>query len=47
MIPHNETLPIIAMRISNKDYLPLESIVETQPQLQPALLRLSAMTGPQ
>jgi hypothetical protein len=26
-----------------KRFRPLESIVETQPQLQPALLRLSAM----
>jgi hypothetical protein len=30
------------MRVCNPDVCPLELIVETQPQLQPALLRLSA-----
>jgi hypothetical protein len=47
---HNETLPVVAMRVSNPDrspvgiiVRPLASIAETQPQLQPALLRLSAM----
>jgi hypothetical protein len=34
---------IIAMRISNEDGSPLQSTPERQPQLQPALLRLSAM----
>jgi len=41
--PHNEPFSVSAMRVNNPDYLPLEFIVETQPQLQPALLRLSAM----
>jgi hypothetical protein len=40
---HNETLSVVAMRVSNPDRSPLESIAATQPQLQSALLRLSAM----
>jgi hypothetical protein len=39
---HNETLSV-AMRVSNPDCSPVESNAETQPQLQPALLKLSAM----
>jgi len=39
---HNETLSVIAMCIAIQIVRPLESIAETQPQLQPALLRLSA-----
>jgi hypothetical protein len=39
----NETFSVIAMRVCNKTVRQLESIAETQPQLQPALLRLSAM----
>jgi hypothetical protein len=31
------------MRVCNPDVRPLESIAETQPQLQPALLSLSVM----
>ena len=37
---HNETLSVAAMRVCNQNVRPLESIAETQPQLQPALLRL-------
>jgi hypothetical protein len=41
---HNEPLSVAAMRVCNPDCSPpLESIAETQPQLQPAFLRLSAM----
>ena len=40
---HNETLSVVAMRISKSDCSTVESIAETQLQLQPALLRLSAM----
>src|ERR1700720_2561345 len=40
---HNETLSIVAMRVQIVG--PQESIAETQPQLQPALLRLSAMSS--
>jgi hypothetical protein len=41
---HNETLPIAARCASAIQIVrPLESIADTQPQLQPALLRLSAM----
>jgi hypothetical protein len=50
----NETLSVILMRVCNPErspvifsrlqiVRPLESTVETQPQLQPALLRLSAI----
>jgi hypothetical protein len=39
---HNETLSIAAMRVCNPDRVPV-GIAEMQPQLQPALLRLSAM----
>jgi hypothetical protein len=38
-----ETLPVAAMCVSNKDRLALQSTADAQPQLQPALLRLSAM----
>jgi len=38
---HNETLSIVAMRVCNPDRVrPLESIAETQPQLQTALIIL-------
>jgi hypothetical protein len=40
---HDVTLSIAAMRVSNPDRSPLESIAATQPKLQPALRRLSAM----
>jgi hypothetical protein len=36
-------LSIVAMRVSNPDVCPLQPTADTQPQLQPALLRLSAM----
>jgi len=40
---HNETLSVAAVRVSNPDCSPLsESMAETEPQLQLALLRLSA-----
>jgi hypothetical protein len=40
---HNEPLSVAAVRVSNPDCSPLsESMAETLPQLQPALLRLSA-----
>jgi hypothetical protein len=39
----NEPLSIIPMRVNDPDRCPLESIAKTQPQFQPALLRLSAM----
>ena len=35
---HNETLSVVAMRVNNPDRSPSESIAETQPQHQPALL---------
>jgi hypothetical protein len=38
---HNEALSVIPVRICNPIVRPLESIAETQPQLHPALLRLS------
>jgi len=34
--PHNETLSVAAMRVSNPDSRPLESTAEAQPQLHPA-----------
>jgi len=41
---HNETLPIVAMRVNQIQIVrPSESMADTQPQLHPALLRLSAM----
>ena len=40
---HNKAFSVVAVRVSNPDRSPFESIAETQPQLQPALLRLSAM----
>ena len=39
---HNETLSVVAVRVNNPDRTPLR-INDTQPQLQPAWLRLSAM----
>jgi len=39
----NEPLFVVAVRVSIPDRRPLESITETQPKLQPALLRLSAI----
>jgi hypothetical protein len=39
----NETLSVVAMRVNNPDVRPLESTAKTQPELQPALLRLSAI----
>jgi len=39
---HNETLSV-AMRIYNPDRSPAKPPAETQPKLQPVLLRLSAM----
>jgi hypothetical protein len=42
--PHNETLSVAAMRFRNPDpFAPLRPTAATQPKLQPALLRLSAM----
>jgi hypothetical protein len=40
---HNETLSVAAMRVCDEDCSPVGINAETQPQLQPALLRLSAM----
>ena len=40
---HNEPLTVAAMRGQTKIVRQRESMAETQPQLQPALLRLSAM----
>jgi hypothetical protein len=40
---HNETLSVVAMCVNNPDVRPWVSIAETQPQLQPDLVRLSAM----
>jgi len=40
---HNEAIPVVAMCVRNPDCPAAESIAETQPQLQPAFLRLSAM----
>jgi hypothetical protein len=37
---HNEAFSVVAMGVSNPDCSPFKA--ETQPQLQPALLRLSA-----
>ncbi len=39
----NETPYVVAVCVSNPDCSPLESSAETQHQLHPALLRLSAM----
>jgi hypothetical protein len=39
---HNEALAVAAMRVNNPDRSRSKSRAETQPQLQPALLRLSA-----
>lgn len=40
---HNETLAVAAMRIGDPVFRASESRADTQPQLQPDLLRLSAM----
>jgi hypothetical protein len=40
---HNETFPVAAVRVSNPDRSPVGINAEIQPQLYPALLRLSAM----
>ena len=40
---NNGPLSVVAMRVCNPDRSPVESIAETQPQLKPALPRLSAM----
>ena len=40
---HDKTLSVVAMCVDNPDCSPFGSIAETQPKLQPALLRLSAM----
>jgi hypothetical protein len=42
-IPADDETFSVAMCVCNPDRSSLVSIVETQPQLQPALLRLSAM----
>jgi hypothetical protein len=38
---HNKALSVAAMRVSNQIVRPAESTADTQPQLPPALLRLS------
>jgi hypothetical protein len=43
MRAHNKAFSVVAMRVSNQIVRPLESTVATQPQFEPALLRLSAM----
>jgi hypothetical protein len=40
---HRETLSVVTMSVNNPDRSPLRSRAEIQPQLRPALLRLSAM----
>jgi hypothetical protein len=41
---HNETLSVVSVSVSNEELFAREDLtVATQPQLQPALLRLSAM----
>jgi hypothetical protein len=40
---HNGTLTVVAVDIDNPDRLRMQSTALTLPQLQPALLRLSAM----
>jgi hypothetical protein len=40
---YNETPSVVAVRVNNPDVSPWEWTAETQPQLQPALLRLSAI----
>jgi hypothetical protein len=42
--PHDET-PSAAMGVNNPDCSPSQSRAETQPKLNPALLRLSAITS--
>jgi hypothetical protein len=41
----NETLSVAAMCVCNEDCAPTESMAEMQPQVQPVLLRLSAMSS--
>jgi hypothetical protein len=43
---NDESLSVVAVCVATKIVRPLESIVATQPQLQPARLRLSAMISP-
>jgi len=43
--PHSETLSIAAMCVCNPDRSPLEPIVETHPQLQPALGIVDRLRG--
>jgi len=40
---HNEAFSVVAVCVSNEDRSPWASTVATQPQLQPSLLRLSAI----
>jgi len=40
---HNKTLSIAAICVSNPNRPPPESIADTQPQVHPALLRLTAL----
>jgi hypothetical protein len=40
---HNKAPSVVAMRVNNPDRSPSESSADTQPQLQPALLRFSMM----
>jgi hypothetical protein len=40
---HNKTFSVVAMCINNPDHTPFAITADTQPQLHPALLRLSAM----
>ena len=42
---NDEAPSVVAVRVRNKDCLPLGLIVATQPQLQPALLRFSAIAS--
>ena len=42
---NNKAPSVAAMRVCNPDCLPVGIQADTQPQLQPALLRLSAMTS--
>jgi hypothetical protein len=43
---HNKALSVVAVRVRNPDRSPLGIHGSTQPQLQPALLRLSAIIPP-
>jgi len=42
---HNEALAVVAMRVNNPDRSRSKSRAETEPQLPPAFLRLSAITS--